>query len=85
MSDFLNELLAKFSLSNKVNVGVSISQNVGLEMIVVDPGSHQVLKYANRPLEYNPQTREIEDFNSFRIVLNELFQELKILPFSSIK
>ena len=49
-------------------------------MIVVDPGSHQVLKYANRPLEYNPQTREIEDFNSFRIVLNELFQELKILP-----
>lgn len=80
MSDFLNELLAKFSLSNKVNVGVSISQNVGLEMIVVDPGNHQVLKYANRPLEYNPQTREIEDFNSFRIVLNELFQELKILP-----
>ena len=61
MRDFLNELLAKFSLSNKVNVGVSISQNVGLEMIVVDPGSHQVLKYANRPLEYNPQTREIEE------------------------
>ena len=80
MSDFLNDLLAKFSLSNKVNVGISISQNVGLEMIVVDPNSRQILKYANRPLAYNPQTREIEDFNSFRIVLNELFQELKILP-----
>ena len=80
MSDFLNDLLAKFSLSNKANVGVSISQNVGLEMIVVDPGSHKVMKYGNRPLEYNPQTREIEDIDSFRIVLNELFQELKILP-----
>lgn len=80
MSDFLNNLLAKFSLSSKVNVGISISQNIGLEMIVIDPNSHQVIKYANRPLEYNPQTREIEDFNSFRIVLNELFQELQILP-----
>lgn len=80
MSDFFSNLLTQLNLGNKTNVGVSISLNVGLEMVVVEPGSKKVVKYGNRPLEYNPLTREIEDYNSFRIVLNELFQELKIQP-----
>lgn len=80
MSDFFSNLLSQLSLSNKTNVGVSISPTVGLEMIVVDANNRKVSKYANRPLEYNTLTREIEDYNSFRIALNELFQELKIQP-----
>lgn len=80
MSDFFSNLLSQLSMGNKTNVGVSISLNLGLEMVVVDPGTRKVSKYANRPLEYNPLTREIEDYNSFRIALNELFQELKIQP-----
>lgn len=80
MSNFLSNVLSQIAFSNKVNVGVSISLNVGLEMVVVDPINRKVAKYGNRSLDYNPLTREIEDYNSFRIALNELFQELKVLP-----
>ncbi len=80
MSNFLSNILSQLALGNKINVGVSISLNVGLEMVVVDPINRKIAKYANRPLAYNPLTREIEDYNSFRIALNELFQELKVIP-----
>lgn len=79
----MNNFLAKLKPDTKVNVGVSVSPNVGLEMITVDPTQHKIMKYAQRPLAYNPSTREIEDYAEFKVLLDDLFKELKIDPKNS--
>ena len=76
----MNNFLAKLRPDSKVNIGVSVSPNVGLEMIMVDAAQHKVVKYAHRPLGYNNSTREIEDYNEFKQSLQDLFNELKINP-----
>lgn len=79
MSSFLSNLGTKA----KATIGISVSLNVGLEMIQVDLASKTVIKYANRPLAYNPSTREIEDYTLFRNSILELFSELGISPQNS--
>lgn len=76
----MNNFLSKLKPDTKVNVGVSVSPNVGLEMMIVDPIQHKIMKYAQRPLAYNPSTREIEDYGEFKTLLGDLFNELKIDP-----
>lgn len=76
----MNNFLSKLKPDTKVNVGVSVSPNVGLEMIMVDAVQHKIMKYAHRPLAYNPSTREIEDYNEFKTALTDLFNELRIDP-----
>lgn len=76
----MDNFLSKLKPDTKVNVGVSVSPNVGLEMIMVDVAQHKIMKYAHRPLAYNSSTREIEDYAQFKIALGELFNELKIDP-----
>lgn len=79
----MENFLAKLRPDNKVNVGVSVSPNVGLEMIMVDYTQHKIMKYARRDLAYNASTREIEDYNEFKQALTDLFNELKIAPASA--
>lgn len=79
----MDNFLAKLRPDTKVNVGVSVSPNVGLEMIMVDPAQHKIVKYAHRPLAYNTSTREIEDYGEFKTALSDLFNELKIDPKNS--
>lgn len=79
----MNNFLSKLKPDTKVNVGVSVSPNVGLEMIMVDPVQHKIMKYAHRPLAYNFSTREIEDYGEFKTALNDLFNELRIDPKNS--
>ncbi len=73
-------ILSFLKPDNKVLVGVSVSPNVGLEMLIVDPVQHKVTKYGQRPLEYNPSTREVSDYAEFKVAVTELFRELKIDP-----
>ena len=79
----MNNFLSKLKPESKVTVGVSVSPNVGLEMMLVDTNQRKVMKYAFRQLSYNVSTREIEDYNEFKILLKELFSELKIDPKSA--
>ena len=76
----MNNFLAKLRPDSKVNIGVSVSPNVGLEMILVDAGQNKVVKYAQRQLGYNNSIREIEDYNEFKRSLQDLFNELNINP-----
>ena len=76
----MENFLAKLKPDNKINIGVSVSPTVGLEMIVVDPVQHKVMKYAQRSLGYNFSSREIEDYVEFKNTLSDLFNELKIDP-----
>ena len=74
----LQDFLAKLGANTKITVGVSVSPNVGLEMVEIDRVTGIVTKYANRPLEYNHSTREIADYSQFAMALGELFDELRI-------
>ncbi len=76
----MENFLAKLKPDTKINVGVSVSPNVGIEMMVVDASQHKIMKYAHRPLGYNSSTREIEDYMEFKTALKDLFTELKIQP-----
>ena len=76
----MNNFLAKLKPDSKVTVGISVSPNVGLELIQIDPSSNKIMKYARRDLPYNPSIREIEDYAEFKQNLIDLFNELKILP-----
>lgn len=76
----MNNFLAKLKPDTKVTVGISVSPNVGLEIIQIDPSTHKIMKYARRDLTYNPSVREIEDYAEFKQNLSDLFNELKILP-----
>lgn len=79
----MENFLSKLKPDTKVNVGVSVSPNVGLEMIMVDAVQRKIMKYGQRPLAYNSSTREIEDYNEFKVALKELFSELRIDPKNS--
>lgn len=73
-------ILSFLKPDNKVLVGVSVSPNVGVEMLMVDPVQRKVTKYAQRPLGYNASTREIEDYAEFKTALGDLFRELDLDP-----
>lgn len=77
-------IFTKLGASTKVTVGLSISPGIGLEMVEVDRATGTVNKYSKRSLEYNYSTREISDYEEFRLALNELFEELHIPKKSNI-
>ena len=76
----MNNFLAKLKPDTKVTVGISVSPNVGLELIQIDPSTNKIMKYARRDLPYNPSIREIEDYSEFKQNLIDLFNEVKIQP-----
>lgn len=76
----MDNFLAKLKPDTRLNVGVSVSPNVGLEMICVDNSQHKIMKYAHRQIGYNSSTREIEDYLEFKQALQDLFNELQISP-----
>ncbi len=76
----MENFLAKLKPDTKVNIGISVSPNVGVEMMQIDAAQHKIMKYAHRPLAYNSSAREIEDYNEFKIAIRDLFNELKISP-----
>ena len=80
----LNQLLSQLGANTKITVGVSMSPSVGLEMIEVNPKTKIIERYACKQLDYDYSKREIADYDRFREVLGELFDELKISRKSNI-
>lgn len=80
----LEDFLSKLGASTRITVGVAVSPGLGLEMIEVDRSTGTVNKYAYKPLDYNNSTREITDYEQFRVALEELFEELRIPKRSNI-
>jgi len=62
----------------KLTVGIAITPNVGLEMIVIDTKTRIAERYGRRNVEYNPSKREVDDYSALKGSLNELFDELDI-------
>ena len=73
--------LDSFSLnSNRPKVYMSITPNVGLEIIQLDLKEGAVANYAVRDLSYNETSRDIQDYDHFKTLVAELYEELGINP-----
>ena len=70
--------MLNFLGNSKTVVGIAVTQNVGLEVGIIDKKTSQVLKYASRPLDYNVASREIENYTIFKTLLTEIYEELGI-------
>ena len=80
MEKFINKLLAKFGGATKEFVYLSVTPDVGLEAIQIDPTIKSIKAYSYKPLEYNESKREIENYDEFRSALGKLFDEMQINP-----
>ncbi len=65
---------------NRQRVYMSITPNVGLEIIQLDVKDGSVANYAVRELPYNETSRDIQDYEYFKKVVGELYEELGINP-----
>lgn len=72
--------LGNFSTAAKPRVYLSVTPGVGLEMIELDFSTKSVSNYACRELTYNETSRNILDYERFKLVLGEMFEELNINP-----
>lgn len=77
---FINDLLAQLGAGSKEVIYLSVTPGVGLELIQVDPTIKSVKTYGHKPLEYSDSMREISNYDDFKTVLQELFDELNINP-----
>ncbi|MDO5437584.1 MAG: hypothetical protein Q4F80_05245 [bacterium] len=59
-------------------VGLAVTPNLGLEALVYDKNGNEVVKYGQKFLEYNIASREIQDMNTFRSAVSDIFNELEI-------
>lgn len=78
MNNYISNVLANFKKRSKETVGVSVTQSGLLEVCTYDKSSHSISKYANRTIEYNPQSREVTSKEEFQTQLLSIFQELDI-------
>ena len=67
-----------------VVIGVSVTPEIGLEVAQIDFATRTVLKYANRPLEYDINRRDIADLDIFKETLNDIMDELAIPKGASV-
>ena len=65
-------------VEKKQIVGLAVTPNIGLEALVFDKDSGCVVKYGQKFIEYNIASREIQDYNSLRSAIGDLFNELQI-------
>lgn len=70
--------------AHKQIVGISVTPNIGVEVLITDRKSNQVIKYGRRFIEYNFSTREIQDYGAFKSAVIDLFNELDINPKSNV-
>lgn len=66
------------NFDKKVQVGVAISAENGLEVAQIDYAAKKIIKYGQRPLTYDFVRNVIADMDIFKNNLQELFTELQI-------
>ena len=77
-------IFSRLGATARVNVGISVTPNLGVEMIEVNTTTCTVSKYAFRKLVFDYTKREIVDYDLFKEAIVELFEELDISPKSNV-
>lgn len=60
----------------KTIVGLAITPNLGIEATVYDKDTREVVKYARKYLEYNIASRSVQDIDTFRNTVADLFNDI---------
>lgn len=68
------------NVSANHRVYLSVTPGVGLELIQLDLNSNTVANYAVRDLAYNDASREIVDYENFKVAVGDMYAELGINP-----
>ena len=84
MLENLVSIFSHMGATARVNVGISITPNLGVEMIEVNISDGSVSKYAFRQLGFDYTKREIVDYDLLREAIVELFEELNLSPKSNV-
>jgi len=84
MLDNLVSIFSRLGATARVNVGISVTPNLGVEMIEVNTTTGSVSKYGFRQLVFDYTKREIVDYDLFKEAVVELFEELDISPKSNV-
>ena len=64
-------------------VGLAVTPNLGLEALVYDKKTDEVVKYGQKFVEYNLASKEMQDPNAFRSAISDLMDELGIIKDSA--
>ena len=64
-------------------VGLAVTPNLGLEALVYDKKTDEVVKYGQKFVEYNLASKEMQDPNAFRSAISDLLDELGIIKDSA--
>ena len=68
-----------FTRKKMINVGVSVTIDGRMEVVVVNPDTKTVMDYKTVPMEYNFQTKEISEYAVFGATLRSiLFDEMNL-------
>ncbi len=78
--DIIKTISKFFEVKKKNYIGINVSLNGMVEIIQINPSTHEVVKYANAHVAYDSRMREIEDFINFQETLESLFKEILIEP-----
>ena len=78
--DVVKTISKFFEVKRKNYIGITVSLNGMVEIIQINPATHEVVKYANSHVAYDARMREIEDFINFQETLENLFREIHIEP-----
>lgn len=76
----LNNILSKINSQTKEFIGITLNSNGLLEVIITSRSNNSVSKYTNRFIEYNPITREVNNYDNLRNEIESALDELKISP-----
>ncbi len=64
--------------NQKQIVGIALTPGIGLEMVILDKATHQIVNYGRERVEYNFSTREINDAAQFKSALVGLKNAMRI-------
>ena len=78
--DVVKTISKFFEVKKKNYIGITVSLNGMVEIIQINPSTHEVVKYASSHVAYDTKMREIEDFINFQETLENLFREIHIEP-----
>ena len=67
-----------FTKNKKIKVGVSVTIDNRMEVVVVDDEAKKVMDYRQVQMEYNFQTKELSDYVMFSSTLQGLFSEMNL-------
>ncbi len=73
-------MLENLGFKKRTHVGISLSANNFIELVCIDKATKSVVKYSSSNIKYNNAIREIIDYDEFKEVIQDLFEDAGLTP-----